>query len=289
MTKLATHFSKLQACGNDFVVMDDTARCWEGQESALGRALCDRHFGIGADGLMLVRQTADAQADVFELVFVNANGLIGEMCGNGARCVARFLRDDGLCVAQHWTLLTAAGAVAVEFLSEHDIRLALPSPLPWGPVRELHWGGRQWTLHSAYVGPPHVVCVWPDSNTLANVPIADVGPVVRHHEWYAPSGCNVNVVARLSQECLQLRTYERGVEAETLGCGTGATASVWLLHQQGLVSAQTTVITQSGERIHIDVSRSERPLLTGRAHAVAHGQLDQAWLIRHQLVPFLGS
>jgi diaminopimelate epimerase len=136
------------------------------------------------------------------------------------------------------------------------------------------------------LGPPHVVCVLPTLDVLNQAPLAHLGPIVRYHNWYAPSGCNFNIVARLSENCVQLRTYERGVEEETLGCGTGAAASVWVLHHQlGWVLPETTVMTKSGEPIDIDVRDPLRPLLTGRAHAIGHGCLDDGWLARHHLIP----
>lgn len=284
MSRYPLPFSKMQACGNDFVVLNDTARAWVGQESALARALCNRRFGVGADGLMMVRQL-DSSVGLFELVFVNSDGLIGEMCGNGARCVARFVRDHDLCVQDKWTLQTAAGPVHVEFLSDQQIQLALPPPLPWRPAQELWWQDQAWTLHAVHIGPPHVVCILPSSEILGDVALDNLGPFVRHHEWYAPSGCNFNIVRRIAENRLQLRTYERGVEQETLGCGTGAVASVWVLHQLGMASAHTTVLTSSGESIAVDVSNPIRPLLAGQAHPIAHGCLDAEWLAHHHLAP----
>jgi diaminopimelate epimerase len=263
-------FTKMQACGNDFVVIDDRAGVWAGRESALALRVCQRRLALGADGMLLLRE--GRQPGHFGMVFVNADGSIGEMCGNGARCLAAFIRRAGLA-QQALVLDTDAGDVKVRFLDEQQIELTLP---PAGPLRadlRVTWGGRDWLFDALDVGPPHVVCLLPDVAALAALDVTGFGQMVRHHALFAPRGCNVNFVA-VDAGLLHLRTYERGVEDETLGCGTGATAGVLVARRQLGLTAPRSVLTSSGETLTIDIDQGDGHLrLTGGAHFVASGEL----------------
>jgi len=269
-------FTKMQACGNDFIVLDDRAGRLAGQEPALARRLCHRRFGVGADGVLVVREGRAAGA--FHMMLVNADGLEGEMCGNGARCVAAWLRERGLCAGDHAALETLAGAVQAAFEPGGGIRLTLPPPGALTPPRTIPFEGRDWTVHALDVGPPHAVTLVADARALAQAPVVALGGHVRHHPAFAPRGCNVNFVAVDPDGRLRLRTYERGVEDETLGCGTGATAAAIVCRALGLAGEQVRVLTSSGDELHIDLSHPQAPTLGGTAQGVADGRVLDGWL-----------
>ncbi|MDQ3058338.1 MAG: diaminopimelate epimerase [Pseudomonadota bacterium] len=275
LAPMTSAFTKMQACGNDFVVIDDRADRFAGRESALARRLCERRLGIGADGLLLLR--SGSAAGHFQMVFVNANGLIGEMCGNGARCLAAFIRNAGLA-KQALVLQTLAGNVPVRFEGTHRIRLDLPAA---GGLRSdiaIDWHGRQWLFDALEVGVPHAVCFLPDRAALEQLPVERFGRYVCHHPAFAPRQCNVNFVA-LQDGRLHLRTYERGVEAETLGCGTGATAAALLAHRRFGLRSPIEVLTRSGEALDIHFEPGSGLLhLTGSAHFIASGQVEASLL-----------
>ena len=262
-------FTKMHACGNDFVVIDDRAGALLGIESALAQRICPRRLALGADGLLVLRD--GSRPGCFSMVCVNADGSIGEMCGNGARCLAAFIRRSGLA-PDSLVLETGAGEVPVHFPDEQHIELTLApaSDLRTGLV--VNWQGRDWVFDALTLGPPHVVCLVDDLDTLEALDVVRFGRVVREHALFAPRGCNVNFVA-LHQERLHLRTYERGVEDETLGCGTGATASVLVARRRLGPGSPRTVVTRSGELLDIDLADAAALQLRGGAHFVADGQL----------------
>lgn len=275
-------FAKMQACGNDFIVMDDRNEQFAGLESALAQRLCQPHLGLGADGLLLLRN-GDA-ADHFGMVFVNANGLIGEMCGNGARCLAAFIHR-AILVTQALVLQTVIGPVPVRFEDSHNILLDLPAA---GPVRSgisIDWQGQDWLFEALEVGVPHAVIFLPDLSALEQLPVDALGRHVCHHPAFAPRQTNVNFVA-LQDGRLHLRTYERGVEAETLGCGTGATAAALLAHQHLGLAWPVEVVTRSGEALQIDFESVSGLLqLSGGAHFIASGHIEAGLLSNLQRQP----
>lgn len=262
-------FTKMQACGNDFIVIDDRAGRLIGLESELARRVCPIRLALGADGLLILRN--GLMPGHFGMVFVNANGLIGEMCGNGARCLAGFIRRAGL--AQNSVVLdTGAGEVPVRFPDAKHIMLTLAMPSDLRPGLTVSWQGRDWIFDALTLGPPHVVCLLDSLAALEALDVPALGRFVREHSLFAPRGCNVNFAAS-HQGRLHLRTYERGVEDETLGCGTGATATVLVARQRLGPTSPQTVVTRSGELLQIDMTDSTALHLHGDAHFVADGQL----------------
>lgn len=270
-TPASPAFTKMQACGNDFIVMDDRTGQFAGLESALAQRLCQPHLGLGADGLLLLRN-GDA-AGYFGMVFVNANGLIGEMCGNGARCLAAFIHRAHL-TTQTLVLQTVVGCVPVRFEGAQRIRLDLPAPGPVCSHIAIDWQGRDWLFDAVEIGVPHAVMFVPDLGALEQLPVDALGRHVCHHPAFAPRQTNVNFVA-LQDGRLHLRTYERGVEAETLGCGTGATAAALLAHQRFGLPWPVQVLTRSGEMLQIDCDPASGLLqLSGSAHFIASGHIE---------------
>ncbi len=262
-------FTKMQACGNDFIVVNDLACQLLGQESSLAKALCNRHLGVGADGLLILRP--NPQPNHLQMVFINADGLEGEMCGNGARCVSAYARHHGLCQGDNLTLHTLAGPVQVRFGEQERMRLTLPPPGPMlTGALDLTWRGSRWHFDALDVGPPHVVCLLDTLDELRALDVAALGRLVRGHAAFEPRGCNVNFAVRSGPDELHMRTYERGVEDETLGCGTGACASALVAKQRLGMPDRVRVVTHSGETLVIDTG--EGLSLSGHAHWICEGQ-----------------
>lgn len=280
-------FHKMHGSGNDFVVIDQ--RAWaipRASEAAWVRAICQRRVGIGADGVVFIESVDPALpgADVadFRWRYVNADGSNGEMCGNGAMCGARFAVLQGVaptaCVFQ-----TDAGLVHAEV--ERDgpgVRLAMVDSGAYTPPRPVETSAGVLEMASITVGVPHATIVVDDADRWPAVghTFDGLGQEIRHHSAFAPQGTNVNVIAPLGGNDLRMRTYERGVEAETLACGTGAVASAIIASRLGLVDAARPIriMTSGGWPLEVsfvwDDGVSARSItLAGRAIVVARGEL----------------
>jgi diaminopimelate epimerase len=268
-------FTKMQACGNDFIIVDDRAGQWDGHESALARRVCHRHFGIGADGLLLLRR--GSRPDRFAMRFLNADGLVGEMCGNGARCLGAYLHRAQL-VDEALVLETGAGPVHVDLSDMPTIRLTLGAMTTLRSALSVSFAGAEYRFDELEVGPPHVVCLMPSVDALAALDLHSLGRFVRHHPLFQPRGCNVNMAALADDGSLHVRTYERGVEEETLGCGTGAVASAAVARTRLGTPDQVRVVTRSGDELEIGLNPSRLPTLTGSARFVADGALHESVL-----------
>jgi len=265
----------MQACGNDFVIVDDRHERWLGLESELAVRLCRRRLSIGADGLLLVRPGKSPGR--FSMRFINADGLEGEMCGNGARCLAAWLSREAL-VGPSFVLETAAGLVPIDLGTLPTIRVSLGQVTPLRRGIIVRFGAEDFTFDEVDVGPPHVVSLLPSVAALASVDLRELGPFVRNHPLFAPRGCNVNLVAADDAGNLHLRTYERGVEDETLGCGTGAVAAAAVVCSRLTGRTSARIITRSTEALDVDLPAEGPALLTGSAAFVADGTVDASLL-----------
>lgn len=203
-------FSKYQGTGNDFIIFDNREGILPSLTTEQIHRLCDRHFGIGADGLMLMNRHEDYD---FEMIYYNADGNISTMCGNGGRCMIRFAYDLGI---HHYTyrFFAADGVHEGEIdLVQNLIKLKMSD------VNEVQYTHGQAVLHT---GSPHFVKF---VHRLEEVDVVESGRLIRYSKPYEASGINVNFVENISEDTIEVRTYERGVEDETLSCGTGVTAA----------------------------------------------------------------
>lgn len=251
-------FTKMVGAGNDFIVVEPARARLNGVSrrwSAVSRALCDRQRGIGADGVLLIEpsRTADVRMRIF-----NADGSEAEMCGNGARCVARFLSGRNGHGAR-LTIETGAGEVHAAVAGER-VSIRLPDPTGVTSRVTVRVDGRVVTGGSINTGVPHVVIRVPN---LDRVDVATLGRALRRHPAFAPRGTNVNFIQPEGKSAISIRTYERGVEAETLACGTGATAAA-ILHGVATGARRVAVRTRSGDTLHI----SFRVIAPGRITGV---------------------
>ncbi len=266
-------FVKMSGAGNDFVVVDHRAPfVAEADKPELARRLCRRRVGVGADGLILIEPAAGDGVD-FRMRYFNADGSEGELCGNGTRCAAAFAREIG-AAGDEATIATPAGDIAVAIVGApadgaRRVRMTMPTP---GPVRRFELDGLPGGMGEVFavdVGVPHAVEVVSD---LDAVDIDARGPAIRNHPAF-PRGANANFIA-LDEAAgeLRLRTWERGVEAETLACGTGATAASAVARRALDWPARTGVRVASGDRLEVDLS-TDPPRMEGPAIVVYRGEL----------------
>jgi diaminopimelate epimerase len=215
-------FVKMSGAGNDFVVIDNRALRHDLSREQITR-LCDRHQGVGADGLLAVEPDADAD---FRMRYYNADGGEAEMCGNGARCFARFVQSMPRASAERVRFVTPAGLIVGEYLgAEVRVNLTAPTEMKLRQRADFGWGETEY--HFINTGVPHVVIYVPDAERVEIVP---QGRAIRRSALF-PRGTNVNFTQVLDARNLIVRTYERGVEDETLACGTGVTAAALLTHR----------------------------------------------------------
>lgn len=278
-------FTKMNGLGNDFVVVEDLDRQLEFTAEAV-QWICDRHFGVGGDGLILVSPAATAGAD-YAMRYYNADGSLAEMCGNGARCFAKYVVDHGLVApdADSLVIETLGGLRPVTFTRDAEGRLAevtvdmgapileparipadLPGdraidvevPTPAGPVR----------LTAVSMGNPHAIVWVPDVDTA---PVCELGPQLETHELF-PKHTNVEFAERIDERTIRLRVWERGV-GETLACGTGACATVVAGALTGRTGRACTVELPGGE-LAIEWRDDDRVYMTGSAAVSFTGQIE---------------
>jgi len=267
VTAITVPFTKVVGAGNDFVVVDNRRRRFR-RFAPLARWACDRRRGIGADGLVVAERSR--RGDLRMRIF-NPDGSEPAMCGNGARCVALHAYQAGWARRQ-MAIETRAGILAAHVLNGTRVRLRMPQPRSFAQ-QTLRVRGRSSQVATVTVGVPHAVLVVPD---VAHVDVLGLGRALRYHRHFAPQGTNVDFV-QVGRSTVRLRTYERGVEQETLACGTGATATAAILWKYYHRRSPVRVVTQSGEtlcvRFQADTSTIQEISLEGPARVVFSGRL----------------
>lgn len=266
-------FTKMSGSGNDFILIDNR-QVVVPPESApeLARIICRRKVSVGADGLILIED--DGEVD-FSWRFFNADGSVAEMCGNGGRCAARFAHLSGIC-GPRLAFRTLAGIIQAEVL-DRRVKLQLTPPRDLCLDELLELDDRRVTVHRVNTGVPHAVFVVDGARELGHHDVVEQGRKVRFHPQFAPAGTNVNFVAVVGPRSIAVRTYERGVEDETLACGTGATAAALVAAATGLVEPPVTVQTSGGEfltiQFHLRSGLPEQVYLEGEARVIYQGRL----------------
>ena len=263
-------FTKMNGAGNDFVLLDNRDRALRlgREEIAL---LCDRHRGVGADGLLLVEPPANG-AD-YRMRYYNADGGEAEMCGNGARCFARFVQKIA-GGAGEVSFETQAGVIRGRCLGENvQVAMSDPHSLALGQVLDV--AGEEIVVHAINTGVPHAVVFVDD---LEKVDVRALGSALRHHSHFAPQGTNVNFACRIDAHTVAIRTYERGVEDETLACGTGVVAAALILHEKHGAPSPVSVKVRGGETLEVSFAHEggayRHIALTGPAEFVFEGQIE---------------
>jgi diaminopimelate epimerase len=254
-------FFKMQGAGNDFIVIDHKPGL---DYPLLARKVCDRHMGIGADGVLILDESSSCD---YKMRIVNADGSEAEMCGNGARCMAVYIAFKFAVVPEMFTIETLAGVI--RGTAKGDMaQVQLSDPVDYRPNIELKLGDQKIIAHAINTGVPHAIIFL---QGLHECDVNGLGRVIRQHKAFAPRGTNVNFVERLKEGFIELRTYERGVESETLSCGTGSVAAAIVAYLQGqpaldpTKSACVRVATRSGEMLEVSFDldiRDSKPLIT---------------------------
>ena len=265
-------FTKMHGAGNDFVVINNLARKLALTIEQI-RFLCDRRFGVGADGLLLLEPAAADGVDA-TMIYYNADGSRAEMCGNGARCFSAFAFERHLGRGGRIRFTTDAGVVGAEEVDGlYRIELTPPNSLVRDRAIALKEGSA--VIHSVNTGVPHAVRF---VNDVAQVDIRALGAEIRYHADFAPKGTNVNVAQVQADGLVRIRTYERGVEDETLACGTGVTAVGIMAHLVHGVERPVRVQVAGGDVLQVDFEKDDAGIrkvtLTGPAVTVFTGSVE---------------
>jgi diaminopimelate epimerase len=232
--------TKMSGSGNDFILFDHRTRQFsDAAMIRLTRLLCRRGLAVGADGMIFIEPSERYD---FKWRFFNADGSEAEMCGNGGRCAARFAQRIGLAGAE-MTFETIAGPIQAR-VAGRVVKLQLPVPRDIRLDQEIVLGDGRQPVDFINTGVPHTL-LWVEE--VEALDISELGPQIRFHPQFQPAGTNVNFVRREEDHTLSLRTYERGVEAETLACGTGAVAAASIAYRKGWVGSPVAVRTRGGE------------------------------------------
>ncbi|MBW2623821.1 MAG: diaminopimelate epimerase [Deltaproteobacteria bacterium] len=243
-------FYKMSGHGNDFIIVDNR-NTWvnEDEMAPMTKALCRRGLSIGADGMIFI-QNGSEDMD-FSWRFYNADGSEAEMCGNGARCAALFAYMLNIA-PEKMSFKTLAGVIRAEVFEE-SVRIETTTPHGLELDYELEIDGERLALSSLDTGVPHAVLFIEDAETA---PVFDQGRTIRYHDHFQPNGTNVNFTQVLDSDTIVNRTYERGVEGETLACGTGCVAAALLAAEKDLVQSPVRVLTRGGEDLIIRFKKS---------------------------------
>jgi len=263
-------FMKMSGSGNDFIIVDHRKPILdEDRMKKFARKVCRRRVSVGADGLILVEESKKAD---FKWRFFNADGSEGEMCGNGGRCVARFAHLKGIA-GPSLTFETLAGLISAE-VNGKRVKLELTRPHSLKLDEKISVEGKYLVLSSINTGVPHAVLFLKD---LQHADVVDMGRVIRFHPHYAPAGANANFVKVEEGSRLSVRTYERGVEDETLACGTGVVASALISAFKGFVKSPVSVKTRGGEilTVHFEIEAGEvnKVFFEGDVHIICEGEM----------------
>jgi diaminopimelate epimerase len=277
-------FWKMNGAGNDFIIINN----FKGNIPAekfpyIAETLCERHLSIGADGFMVVAQPSEEYKDKadFKMMFFNSDGSLGEMCGNGARCICRYGYETGLS-GDVQRIETTAGLVTGKRISERTYRIRLNDPSTIKIDEELDVNGRKITASYVELGDPgipHSVVEIKDLTGYPNDKLFELGRAIRYYKGY-PKGANVNFYEVIDKDHLIEKTYERGVEDFTYACGTGTGSVVSVLTLKGKVSGKDVKVDVRGGRLSVDIDRDVKDpghinniFLEGPTNIVAKGEV----------------
>ena len=269
-------FTKMSGAGNDFVVIDNRSGIVADAVS-LARKICDRRWGVGADGLLLLEKSEKAD---YRMMYYNADGSYGGMCGNGGRCISQYAFVSGIAgdtqkfeaLGHIYHSVVDSGEVILSMLDPRGLRMNIVLPI----------GSRKLKLHFVDTGSPHVVIPTAQfktrHRTLEEIPVADLGRKIRYHKQFQPEGANINFIERVDKTTIKIRTYERGVEAETYACGTGSIAAAVVGSRLWNMRPPLKIVPVSGIPLFVrfDVRKSacSRVTLRGEARITFTGEFD---------------
>ncbi len=268
-------FAKMHGNGNDFILIDEFEQILidEKDKARFVKAVCNRNFGLGADGVLFVQRSDKANA---KFRYFNSDGSEAEMCGNGIRCFARYIVEEGYAKSP-LEVETLSGILKLDVTRDNEgwwvkVDMGIPKfeseEIPakeevWG--KEFEFNGERFKVYAVNTGVPHAVIFVND----LNFDIRGVAKFIRFHEIF-PEGINVNF-AKIEENAIRIRTYERGVEDETLSCGTGSVAVAAIANRLNLVDDSVEVLTKGGK---LKIEIKDRAYMTGKASRVADGYIN---------------
>lgn len=270
-------FCKMNGAGNDFIIINNLREALPHEKfPSLARTLCHRHLSIGADGLMVVEQpTGDAD---FRMLFYNADGSAGEMCGNGARCICRYGYETGLS-GEKQVVETPSGIVTGWRMGKRNYKIRLTDPSVVDLSRPVEALGKTWECSYIELGTPglpHAVVPMENLGDKSFDELRELGRTLRFHSAF-PKGANVNFYSIDAEDELTIRTFERGVEDFTYACGTGTGSTVLALTLMGKVSGREVAVKNPGGTLRVSVDRKDSTVenlwLTGPTNIVCSGNV----------------
>jgi len=277
-------FTKMNGAGNDFIVFDkDVQNTLELNPESI-KSLCNRRFGIGGDGVITISECNEAD---FEMVYYNSDGSLGSLCGNGARCAIKFAFLTKKFTGRKVKFKVNNEFYAGEIFDENTIKFFLNSPTKFKYNFKIKAANQLINANFVNTGSPHVVInindvlVEPKNpksfyTEIAEFPVFDIGKEIRYSNDFAPDGTNVNFMQILNNKVF-IRTYERGVEDETLACGTGSAAAALISYAHYGINPSVHLISQSGEELIVDFNVEEQKVkelsLTGPAKVNFSGEI----------------
>lgn len=270
-------FWKMNGAGNDFIILNNIEEKLDHNLfPAIARTLCHRHLSIGADGFMVVE--APQQGGDYRMLFYNSDGSVGEMCGNGARCICRYGYENGLA-GEEQTVETASGVVTGKRIDQRNYRIRLTDPTVIRLDYPVEAAGKPWPCSYIELGDPglpHAVVPYPGLKDKTMDELRTLGRSLRWHPAF-PKGANVNFCDVTGPDQVVELTYERGVEDFTYACGTGTGSMVLALTLKGLVSGGDVVVTVPGGTLRVTVDREGTTVkslwLTGPTNIVCTGEI----------------
>lgn len=284
-------FVKMSGTGNDFILIDHRKPLLAPEAMAdFAAQVCRRKFSVGADGLILIEDLSeDSSAADFQWKFFNADGSVAEMCGNGSRCAARFAFLQGIAPAE-MRFATLAGIIEAS-VSGKDVAVKMTDPVGLKMNQRITAERKEYTVHSIDTGVPHAVVFVDD---IEQTDVRTLGNLIRHHQAFMPAGTNVNFAQvqgnaiNINNNAIKVRTYERGVEDETLACGTGAAACAIIAALLDQAASPVDIITSGNDQLTIVFDCTEENgknaiitnvFLKGPAHTIYSGKLDAEALL----------
>ena len=270
-------FWKMNGAGNDFLVLNNLEEHLPVERlPEIARTLCERRLSIGADGLMVV--DAPRQGGDYRMLFYNSDGSVGEMCGNGARCVCRYGYENGLA-GETQTVETTAGIVTGRRIGRRLYRIRLNDPTTIKLDAAVEVDGVRYACSYVELGDPglpHAVVPYHDLKNADENELRQLGRAIRFHSAF-PKGANVNFYEMTGEDAIFERTFERGVEDFTYACGTGTGSLVAVLTLQGKVSGRGVKVDMTGGQLVIDAEREGSRItalyLTGPTNVVCKGEV----------------
>ena len=273
-------FTKLTGAGNDFILIDKRKNSSLDITPKLIKNLCDRRFGIGADGLLTIDDVKDLD---FEMGYFNSDGSTGMLCGNGARCIIKYADFSGRLNGFKTNFRFQSDIYSGEVLGKNEIRFNLNPPTDIGENIEVRVLDKSFRASFINTGAHHVVIDLAKQKfneleliEIDKFPVVEYGKAIRYSDQFAPSGTNVNFIFH-EKNYIKIRTYERGVEQETLACGTGSVAAAIISNLESGNQTPIKIMTKSGEFLIVDFAGSKNKIrnvsLTGSAKIVFEGKI----------------